>query len=151
MSVSLIGYRKQISTIYAILKTTEQIRLELNKKKNVTGAFLVISKAFDSINHKLLLQRLEKIGFDEHNTNLIEIYLRERTQSIVPKNAESDWIYLKRGVPQGTISGPLLFNINVNDLAKSVEEDRMVVQYADDTFLFTSDTDEILSKTKLEH
>ena len=58
---------------------------------------------------------------------------------------------MKRGVPQGTILGPLLFNIYVNDLAKIVEKDCMVVQYADDTFLFTSDTDEISSKTKLEH
>ena len=64
---------------------------------------------------------------------------------------ESDWINLKRGVPQGTILGPLLFNIYVNDLAKIVEKDCTVVQYADDTFLFPSDTDEISSKTKLEH
>ena len=64
---------------------------------------------------------------------------------------ETDWINLKRGLPQGTILGPLLFNIYVNDLAKIVEKDCTVVQYADDTFLFTSDTDEISSKTKLEH
>ena len=58
---------------------------------------------------------------------------------------------MKRGVPQGTILGPLLFNIYVNDLAKIVEKDCTVVQYADDTFLFTSDTNEISSKTKLKH
>ena len=53
LSASQFGYRKQISTIDAILKSTEQIRLQLNKKKNVTGAFLDLSKAFDSINHKI--------------------------------------------------------------------------------------------------
>ena len=58
---------------------------------------------------------------------------------------------LKKGVPRSTILGPLLFNIYVNDLAKIVEMDCMFVQYADDTFLFTSDTDKISSKTKLEH
>ena len=151
LSASQFGYRKQISTIDAILKSTEQIRLELNKKKNVTGAFLDLSKAFDSINHKILLRRLENIGFDEHATNLIENYLSKRTQRVVLNGIESDWINLKRGVPQGTILGPLLLKIYVNDLAKIVEEDCTVVQYADDTFLFTSDTDEILAKTNFEH
>ena len=150
LSVSQFGYRKQISTIDSILKLTEQIRLELNKRKNVT-VVLDLSKAFDSINHKILLRRLENIGFDEHANNLVENYLSERTQRVVLNGIESDWINLKRGVPQVTILGPLLFNINVNDLAKIVEKDCTVVQYADGTLLFTSDTDEISSKTKLEH
>ena len=76
--------------------------------------------------------------------------MSEKTQRVVLNGIESDWKKLKRGVPQGTILGPLLFNIYVNDLAKCVEKDCTVVQYADDTF-FTSDTDEIPSKTKLEH
>ena len=77
--------------------------------------------------------------------------MSERTQRVVLNGIESDWINLKRGVPQGTNLGPLLFNIYVNNLAKIVERDCTVVQYADDTFLFSSDTDEISSKTKLEH
>ena len=68
LSISQFGYRKQISLIDDILKSTDQIKLKLNKK-NVTGAFLDLSKAFDSINHKLWLRRLEKIGFDDHATN----------------------------------------------------------------------------------
>ena len=130
----------------AIPKSTEKIRLELNKKKYVTGEFLDLSKAFDSIKHKILLRRPENIGFDEHATNLIENYLSERTERVVLNGIEADWIHLKRGVPQGTILGPLLFKTYVNDLAKIVEKDCTVVQYADDTFLFSSDTDEISSK-----
>ena len=82
LSASQFGYRKQTSTINAILKSTEQIRLELNKK-NVTGAFLNLSKAFDCINHKILLRELENIGFDEHATNLKEKYLSKSTEKVV--------------------------------------------------------------------
>ena len=64
---------------------------------------------------------------------------------------ESDWINFKKGVLQGNILGPLLFNIYVNDLEKILEKDCTVVHYADGTFLFTLDTDEISSKTKFEH
>ena len=78
----------------AILKSTEQIILELNKKKYFTGAFLDLSKAFHSINHKILLQRLENIGFDEPATNLIENCSSERTQRVVVNGIESDWINL---------------------------------------------------------
>ena len=74
---------------------------------------------------------------------MIENYFSERTQRVVLNGIERDWINLEKGVPQGTILGLLLFNIYVNDLAKIVEEDCTVVQYADDIVLFTSDTDEI--------
>ena len=136
LSISQFVYRKKISTIDAILKSREQARLELNKKKNVTGAFLDLSKAFDSINHKTLLRRLENIGFDEHATNLIKNYLSERTQSVVMNGIESDWINLQKGVPQSSVLGPLLFNIYVNELAKIVKKDCTVVQYADNTFFY---------------
>ena len=84
--------------------------------------FLDLSKAFDSVNHKKLLRRLENIGFDELATNLIENCLSERTQRMILIGIESDWINLQRGVRQGTILGLLLFNIYVNDLAKIVEK-----------------------------
>ena len=129
----------------------QNIKIRTQHEKNVTGAFLDLSKAFDSTNHKILLQRLENIGFDKHATNLIENFFSERTQRVVLNGIESDVINLKRGVPQGTFLGPLLFNIYVNDLAKIVEKDYTFVQYADDTFLFTSDADETSSKTKFEH
>ena len=84
----------------------------------------------------MLLWRLEKIGFDEHTTNLIEKYLSERTQRVVLTRIESDWINLKRRFPLGTILVPLLFNNCVNYLAKIVEKDCTIVQYADATFPF---------------
>ena len=146
-----MGYRKQLSAIDAILKSTEQIKSDLNTRKKFTGAFLDLLKAFDSIDHKILLRRLENIGFDKHATKLIEKYLSERTQRVVLNRIETDWINLKRGVPKGTILGPLLFNVYFNDLAMIVEIDFTIVQYADDSFVFTSDTEEISSKINFEH
>ena len=86
------------------------------------------------------MRRLENIGFDEHATNLIENCLSERTQRFVLNKIELDWINFKRRVPQGSFLGALLFNFYVNDLANIVEKGCTVVQYADDTFLFTTDT-----------
>ena len=71
-------------------------------------------------------------------------------QTVVLNGIESDCLNLKRGVPHGTFLRPLLFNIYVNDLAKIAEKDCTVVQYAD-TFLFTSGTDELSTKTKLKY
>ena len=136
MSISQFGYWKQISTIDAILKSAEQIRLELNKKKNVTGTLLDLSKAFDSIDHKILLRRLENIGFDKHATNFIERYSSESMQRVVLDGIESNWNNMKRAVQIDTILGPVIFNIYINDLANIVEKDCTVVRYADDTFLF---------------
>ena len=64
---------------------------------------------------------------------------------------ESEWIQLSRGVPQGTVLGPLLFNIYVNDINKTINNDCDVVQYADDTFLFCIGHDLEITKSKLEN
>ena len=106
--------------------------------------------SFDSLNHKILLQRLENKSFDERATNLVENFLSARTQRVVLNRIESEWINLKRGIPQGTVLGPLLFKNYVNDWAKTVKKDCTGFQYAVDTFLFTSDNDKISSKTELE-
>ena len=97
------GYKRkksQISKIDAVLKSTEQMRLDLNRKKYVRNAFLNLSKAFDSIYHKILLRRLENMGFDKHATyQFNRELLGERTQRGVLNRTESDWINLKREVP----------------------------------------------------
>ena len=77
-----------------------RIKCSTQPEKNVKGAFLDLSKTFDSVNHKILLRRLESISFDEQSPNLIENYMNERTQIVVLNVIESDWMVLKRGVPQ---------------------------------------------------
>ena len=84
------------------------------------------------------MEKLENLGFDQIAVSSIGSYLSNRTQKVVIQNTSSDWIDLYQGVPQGTILGPLLFNLYVNSMQSAIQEPCELVQYADDTFLFVS-------------
>ena len=121
LSPKEFGYRKKVSPTDAILQCTEYVRTEMDKKNTVCGAFLDLSKAFDSISHKILIEKLKCLGFDVTSTQLIRSYFRGRTQKVVFSGNESDWILLNRDVPQETVPGPILFNIYVNDLHRAID------------------------------
>ena len=95
----------------------------MDKKKTVCGAFLDLSIAFDSISHEILIEKWKCLGFEGTSTQLIRSYLKDRTQKVVLSCNESDWILLNRGVNEGTVLGPLLFNIYVNDLHRAIDND----------------------------
>ena len=140
-----------MSTTDAILQCTEYVRTEIDKKNTVCGAFLDLSKAFDSISHEKLIEKLKCLGSDGTFTQLMTSYLKDRTQKVVFSGKESNWILLNRGVPQGTVLGPILFNIYVNDLHRAIDNDNcQVIQYADDTFLYSSHTNEKIARSYLE-
>ena len=111
LSPKQFGYRKKVSTTDAVLQCTEFVRTEMDKENTVCGAFLDLSKAFDSISHEILIEKLKCLGFDGTSTQLIRSYLKDRTQKVVFLGNESDWILLNQGVPQGTVLGPILFSI----------------------------------------
>ena len=91
------------------------------------------------------------LGFDGTSTQLIRSNLKDRTRKAVFSGNESDWILLNRGVPQGTVLGPILFNIYVNDLHRVIDCDNcQVIQYADDTLLYSSHTNENIARSYLE-
>ena len=82
---------------------------------------------------------------------MIRSYLKDRTQKVVFSGGESGWILLNRGVPQGTILGTILFNIYMNYLHRVIDSDNcQVIQYADDTFLYSSHTNENIAGSYLE-
>ena len=134
------GFRARFSTTDALLYATETIRKNLDDGENVAAAFLDLSKAFDSISHEILLNKLKQYNFDPMSISMIRSFLSERYQKVTLPNCHSDWIKLYQGVPQGTVLGPLLFNIYVNDMQHEVQNDCNLLQYADDTMVFKSDS-----------
>ena len=96
---------------------TEKLRCNKIEEKITVAAFLGLSKAFDSINHELMIQNLSILGFSKSAQNLITSYLSNRTQRVIINNDKSGWIEVAQGGPQGTVLGPLLFNLYVNDLS----------------------------------
>ena len=118
---------------------TESIKKNLDENENVAAVFLDLSKASDSISHKILLQKLRNINFDEKA--LMETYRTKRHQKVTLSTCDSEWIQLYQDVPQGTVLGPLLFNIYVNERQRTVTENCSLIQYADDTMIFPSHSD----------
>ena len=118
-----------------------------NKKKinTPTAIFLDLSKAFDTLDFDILLQKCKHYGISGVSLALIESYLRDRFQYVKYDKYESDSIKIKTGIPQGSILGPLFFSIYINDLVKSSNKFSYLM-YADDTTIYFNleDFDEYL-------
>ncbi len=99
--------------------------------------FLDLSKAFDTLDHTILLEKLSYYGIKGIAHKLLESYITNRTQYVEVGDTKSDNMIIKTGVPQGSILGPLLFIICINDIAKARHLFSFII-YADDTTLSTT-------------
>jgi len=128
------GFRRGRSTAQAVGLLNNFV-LDAMDGQKVTGMlFLDISKAFDSINHKILLGKLEHIGLSARSLRWFKSYLADRRQCVCINGEMSETRTIDLGVPQGSILGPLLFNVYINSLSSAITKSELIL-YADDAVL----------------
>ena len=136
LSNLLTGFRKNHNTQHCLMSMLERWKKTLHKGGYICAIFMDLSKAFDTLNHKLLIAKLGAYGFDTKALYYIKSYLDNREQRIRVNSNFSSWQEIIARVLQGSILGPLLFNIFVNDLFLFVSSSNLS-NYADDNTLYT--------------
>ena len=148
LSSSQFGFREGCSTTHAIVKLLSHIVKAYHQKFYSACFFLDLRKAFDTIDHKILLEKLEHYGFRGKCYKFLKSYYQNRKQYVHLNGHKSITLTVKSGVPQGSILGPLCFSLFINDMPLAVEEE--TVLFADDAaFVIASHTLEgLLSKIR---
>ena len=138
LSPQLYGFRSNHSTELAALNLIDELDLIIKLDRGIIPIniyiYMDLSKAFDTLIHEILISKLEHYDVRGEAIDLIRSYLYQRQQLVEFNGCLSDMIYIKTGVPQGSVLGPLLCSIYINDLPSCSDMFKMIM-YADDTTL----------------
>ena len=140
LSNNQYGFREDHSTNSAIIELIEEITSAIDNSMSTVGVFIDLKKAFDTKDHGILLKKLEHYGIRGIANQWVSNYLTERFQYVQYNNISSDYMSIKCGVPQGSILGPTLFLLYINDICRISTVIKMIL-FADDTNLFYSGND----------
>ena len=141
------GFRPGDSTINQLLAITDEIYQSFENNAETRAAFLDISKAFDKVWHEGLLFKLKRNGISDNLLSFISDFLSDRKQRVVLNGMESSWLPIESGVPQGSVLGPLLFLVYINDLTDGISSNMRL--FADDSSLFIKVRDIEETQTQL--
>ena len=134
------GFREGYSTTRTIVEFTEDLYMAMNNKQTTMAAFVDFKKAFDTVNHAILIKKLQKVGIRGLPCRWLTSYLNNRCQVTLANDTTSTLRPITCGVPQGSVLGPLLFLVYINDIFSVVTKANIRL-YADDTVIYMSDAD----------
>ena len=133
------GFRKNNSTAHSLMDITEKIKESIDSGKFGCGVFIDLKKAFDTVNHEILITKLEHYGIRGSILKWFESYLTNRKQYVFYNGVSSDIASITCGVPQGSVLGPLLFLLYINDLP-NISNKLLFFLFADDTNIYYEST-----------
>ena len=128
------GYRVGDSTVKQLLSITHEISKAFDNSEELRVVFLDISRAFDKVWAEGLIFKLKRIGIEGHMINILTSFLEDRELRVAMDGVCSQWAGISAGIPQGSILGPILFLVYINDLTEVVSSDIKI--FADDIIIF---------------
>ena len=143
ISISQSAYMPNDCTTNQLVSIYHDVCLALENRKDIQLIFLDISKAFDKVWHKGLIFKLRQIGVEGSLLSFLENYLDNRKQRVVVNDKHSSYQCINAGVPHGSVLGPLLFLLYINDIANHLTSKATL--YADDTTLSKQINDSVIS------